>query len=107
MARNQGQRMLKRAGRGQFALRHRANIGGEGLGCPLCSPHPWGRANKREAQEQAALEAIEELAQEQEEIVDELRHFFDDGQGEEWLITIDGRVEYDDGFWTDPFPEYV
>lgn len=100
MSRNQGKRMLKQAGRGQFSWR-RGNLGPEGLSCPICSPRPWGCANKREAKEHAVLAAITEHTQEQDEYFEEMMswEFYGDEMGlaEENLITIDDRVMFDYG----------
>lgn len=49
LTRNQGKRMLKTASRWQ----HRG-AWGEGLGCPVCNPRPWGKMRKQTAQNRAA-----------------------------------------------------
>ena len=61
MRRSQGARMEKTATRGQRSLKKRG-LGPEGLGCPICSPKPWGKCNHRESRERAAYEAITEAA---------------------------------------------
>lgn len=58
--RKHGKRMLKQAGRHQFSHKKRGG-GPEGIWCPICAHKIWGKMNKQDAQDKAAIRHMEGL----------------------------------------------